>query len=91
MEVDYSVISGYQLLYPQITTSKLFKIIERIQSSKKFELDEVFGSFVLLKGTRTPIGYLGNDNQIELVELKENNPNYRLPKQHFSKLIRACA
>ena len=68
MNVDYSVIRGYDECAGLISPDKMAVVICGIQDSDRFEMDES-GSYILLRGTNVPIAYVGDDS-LQLVRFK---------------------
>ena len=68
----------YKTVKENVIMGDMAKVICEINDSKDFEIDEL--SHIILKGTNTRVGYLGDDT-FELV-----NPNEKLFKGYHSKL-----
>ena len=88
MEVNYGVIERYEDFKPFLLPHQLAKVINRVFLSERFEMDDL-GSFVLLNGTSTPVGYIGSENA-QLIHLKDNNDFYDIPRSHLRKIILAA-
>ncbi len=70
----------YKIFEDNVTPEKMAKILCKINDSKDFEIDEL--SHIILKGTNTRVGYLGDDT-FEIV-----NPNKREFTEYHDKLKR---
>jgi len=85
-QFEYSQI-GRELMPWEMT-----RLMASIQSSKVFEIADELPieqlSHVVLKGTARPIGYLGADNQVELVNPEDNSS--KIPHAYFERLYEDC-
>ena len=68
----------YKTVKENVMMGEMAKVICEINDSKDFEIDEL--SHIILKGTNTRVGYLGDDT-FALV-----NPNEKLFKGYHGKL-----
>ena len=68
----------YKIFRKNIACEDILTIVCEINDSKDFELDEL--SHIILKGTNTKVGYIGNDT-LELV-----NPDKKELIEYHTKL-----
>ena len=76
--MDYA----YQTIYQGLPPWEMAAIIYKIQNSLQYELDDL--SHVVLRGSDTRVGYLGDDS-LELV-----NPADERLKKHHKSLVSLC-
>lgn len=92
MEPNYDFrdrIVDYVEFSPFINHFQRAKLIYLIQDSKRFDIDKEVGSYVFLKGTETPIGYIG-DEELALCRLR-NNKTYDVPRSHLLRIFKSVA
>ena len=76
---------GYELVRRPLTDKQISDIAAKIQSSQRFNFGEL--SHVVLSGTDTIIGYVGNDS-VELCCPEGENPEkYRTPHSHLRRIF----
>ena len=68
----------YKIFQNNLGVGEIAIVLSEITNSKDFDLDEL--SHIVLKGTKTPVGYIGDDT-LELV-----NPNKKEFIEYHNKL-----
>ena len=85
MEVNCGLVGRYFTTNFFLSPQEIFKILERIYHSKKFELDDL-GYHILLRGTETPVGFI-SDESAGLVFLVKNDKFYRRARSKLKRIL----
>ncbi|MBS3094401.1 hypothetical protein J4474_01925 [Candidatus Pacearchaeota archaeon] len=82
----------YQLFLPELTSLEVARLYGTLETSKVLEVadESVLGrlNHVVLRGTAKPVGYIGADNQVELI-----NPGDKylvFARIYFEGLVNQC-
>ena len=70
-----------------LTDQQLFKIIRKIADSDRFEMGEL--SHIVLKGTETIVGYVGNQDVDLCCPLNVDPRTYGIPYHHLRKIFKS--
>ena len=88
MIIDTTGYGGnYESVRRHLTDRQIRDIVAKISTSGRFEFGEL--SHVVLRGTDTIMGYVGNDS-VELCCPSGKKPEeYRIPHSHLRRIFRA--
>jgi len=78
---------NYELVRRQLTDKQITDIALKVHVSNIFDFGEL--SHVVLRGTNTIVGYVGNDS-VELCCPEGENPEkYRTPHSHLKRIFKS--
>jgi hypothetical protein len=88
MRIDTVGYGGkYEVVRRHVTDIQIRDIVTKISTSDRFEFGEL--SHVVLRGTDTIVGYVGNDSAELCCPNGKNPEEYRIPHSHLRRIFRA--
>ena len=86
MRLDTEGYGGkYELVRIQLIYEQILGITSKIHASQRFEFGE--NSHVVLRGTKTIVGYVGNDSAQLCCPIGEEPSIYRIPHSHLRRIF----
>ena len=77
----------YETIRWPVTDSQILDAVYLVQTSSKFQIGQ--NSHVVLKGTDTIVGFLGNDSLELCFQGNKKEEHYRIPCKHLRRIFRS--